>query len=315
MQKYRKEKSLLTTTIKSSIVVFVFFILLSQISNLKSNEVFAQLSIPLQVAPARQEITVDKGTPRIIDDITQASPRFSAASWITLPYDRMSISPNDKVEIQAKMNVPADARPGGRYVAIYFEPTGSFPTSVDSPREAGAGVQPRIAGLVYIRVNGPVTEKAIISRLFAPSFVEYGPVDVEADLLNRGDYHIRPRGSITLTNIVGGTVEQQKLEEVNIFPDASRTYFNTLGRKWMFGKYTILISASYGDTGQIVQRSTSFWVFPWKVVAAIILALLILIFVFKQAYTNLIRRDSQLEKQLKKEHEEVEKLREELKEK
>ena len=56
-----------------------------------------------------------EGTPTFIEEtptvtgVTQISPRFSAASWVTLPYDRITIAPKDKVVIQAKITVPNDA--------------------------------------------------------------------------------------------------------------------------------------------------------------------------------------------------------------
>lgn len=304
--------------------------------------------LPLQVAPARQEITIDPGqsaainvrffnlaefpssgfiraadfivadaagTPRILEDVDQTSPRFSAASWITLPFDRMSVAGNDKVSVQATINVPADARPGGRYVALYFEPGSSIPTSVTAPQEAGASVAQRIAALIYIRVNGPITEKALVSRIFAPTFLEYGPINVEADILNKGDYHISPKGSIALKNALNGFVDQKKLESVNIFPDSLRTYTDEIGTKWMFGKYTVELVAAYGSTGQVITRSIDVWVFPWKVALAVVLALIILYLGGKTLYRRLIIRENMLESEIKKEHEEIKKLREELKQK
>ncbi|OGK44350.1 hypothetical protein A2957_00140 [Candidatus Roizmanbacteria bacterium RIFCSPLOWO2_01_FULL_38_11] len=333
---------------KAIIKYFGVFIILgvifnSQLSTL--NVVSAQESLPLQVAPARQEIELDpgektsvvirffnlgetplsgilkagdfivnddKGTPTILETADQASPRFSASKWFTLPYDRMTIAPNDKVGIQAEITVPENARPGGRYVAVYFEPNASIPGSINSPREAGLGVASRIAGLVYIKIRGPITEKALVSGIFAPSFQEYGPIRVQADILNRGDYHIRPRGTFSLRNMLNGLTDQKKIAEQNIFPDASRNYEVLLGKKWMIGKYKVSVSASYGNGGDIIMRSVSVWVFPWKIATAVFLALLILILMMKQVYKNFLYKESHLEEELKKEHEQVEELRQQM---
>lgn len=302
-------------------------------------------SLPLQVAPARQEINLDpgeksavtirfynlsdfptsgyikasdfivndaQGTPRILDDAEQLSPRFSGSSWFTLPFDRMTIAANRHVEVQSTIVVPEDARPGGRYVAIYFEPAGSIPTSVTAPQEAGTAVRQRLAALVYIRVNGPITEKALISRLYTPSFLEYGPIDIEADVLNKGDYHIHPQGSVTLKNMFNGFVDQRSLKRINIFPDTFRTYKDTIGKKWMIGRYTVEVAAAYGSTGQVIHRNITVWVFPWKVALAIALALIILMILGKKAYQQLVVRNNTLQKELRHEHEEIQKLKEEL---
>jgi len=308
--------------------------------------VFAQAILPLTVAPARQELLVNpgeqtainvrfyntgdtpisglikagdfivegkEGTPRIIEDISQASPKFSASFWFTLPYDRITIAAQDKVSLQAKINVPDDARPGGRYVAVYFEPGGAVPQAVGGPKEAGLGVASRIASLVYLRVAGPALERALISRLFAPSFLEYGPIKVESEIANRGDYHVRPRGVLTLSNIFGGPVDQQVLKEQNIFPDGSRLYTNTLGKKWMLGKYKVDLTASYGEKGQVLNRAIFVWVFPWKVVTVILLALIILFLLGRNIYQKVVVKEAKLEEEVEEEKEEIEKLKEELK--
>ena len=252
------------------------------------------------------------GSPRIVDDVSQGSPKFSASAWVTLPYDRMSIPSNDKVTVQASLAVPQDARPGGRYIAVYFEPSIPVPQAVGS-ETVGQGISPRIASLLYVRVSGPITESAIISNLFAKSFYEYGPIQINAEILNRGDYHIRPRGVLTLVDPIGSTTEQTSLKEENIFPDAARAYENKLGTKWMMGRYKITLAASYGEKGQAIERSVFVWVFPWRVATVILLSIIIVILLITGMYKRLVTKESSLEEEISKEREEIEKLKEELK--
>lgn len=305
----------------------------------------AQSVLPLTVAPARQEITVNpgegsavnvrfynfseapvsgivriadfivdnaQGSPRIIEDINQVSPRFSAQTWLTIPYDQITIAANDKVSLQAKINVPIDAHPGGRYVAVYFEPITSIPQSVGGKQEAGTGVTSRIASLIYIKVAGPISEKALISRFFTPGFFEYGPIKVETQILNRGDYHIRPHGVITMTNVFGIPVDQTNLKEENIFPDVVRNYENDLGKKWLLGKYKLNFTASYGEKGQVLEAFTYVWVFPWRVALAVVLTIIILVFIISNLYKNIVVKETNLEEEVEKEKEEIEKLKTQL---
>ena len=283
--------------------------------------VSAQGAIPLQVAPARQELQVDpgqktainlrfmntgdapvsgflrvadfivdneSGTPKLLEGADQPSPRFAASHWVTLPFDRMSIAAQDQVVVQATVQVPLDSRPGGRYIAVYFEPATDDVTDKSSDEEKKTAISARLAALTYFRVAGPVTEKALISTLFAPTFQEHGPLSIQADILNRGDYHITPFGSVTIRNMMGGLVDQKRLKDVNIFPDAGRSFSETLGHKWMIGKYKVTVLAAYGTTGQVVERSIDVIVFPWKLALVIILALLILFLIVKPvSYTHL----------------------------
>ena len=213
--------------------------------------------------------------------------------------------------IQADISVPADAHAGGRYVAVFFQ-QGNTLAKQTSDNEAGSGTNLRIASLIYIKVKGPITEKALISRFFVPSFFEYGPVNITTDILNRGDYHIAPRVSLSLTNMFGGLVDQKLFKIQNIFPDTSRNYISELGAKWMIGKYKVDLTGSYGDTGQALTAVSYVWVFPWKVALVIILTIIIMIFIANKLYKNIVVKETTLEEELKEEHEEIEKLKQQL---
>ena len=250
-----------------------------------------------------------EGPPRLGEaGSTALSPRFAAASWVTLPYDRITIAPKDKVVIQAKITVPNDAQAGGRYLAVYFEPGGIPGKAGGGEKEAAIPVAIRIAGLVYLRVSGPIEESARLVQFTAPKFLEYGPISVTTEILNLGNYHIRPKGTITLTSIFGKNVDRVVLNEENIFPDASRIFESKLGEKWMFGKYKLELAASYGETGKVLTATLFTWVFPWKIISAVILAVIITILIVALLYHRFKKREEKLE-------EKVEELEEKLEEK
>jgi len=301
--------------------------------------------LPMSVAPARQEVFVDpgettavtvkffnysdapvsgplkvadfivedkEGSPTFLEEgaavtgLTKISPRFSAASWISLPYDRISIAPKNKVNIQAKINVPTNAGPGGKYLAIYFEPGGQVSEATGGLKEAASPVSVRLAALVYLRVSGPIKEDAYVVKLSMPKFSEYGPVNIATEILNRGDYHIRPKGSILVTNLFGKQIDSAELKEQNVFPDASRVYENKVGEKWMFGKYKAELAAAYGESGKALTAVAFFWVIPWKVTIIIILTIVILIILFNNFFIKFKKREEQLEEKIEKLEEKLE---------
>lgn len=305
---------------------------------------YAQSSIPLVVMPARNEIEVTPGektaitisfynqsddpvsgffktadfivedslgTPRFIENAEDAPAKYSASRWLTLPYDRATLPAHDKVMIQTDILVPLDARAGGRYVAVFFQ-QGNILTKQTAENEVGSGTNLRIASLIYIKVKGPITEKALVSRFFMPSFFEYGPVVITTDILNRGDYHVAPRVSLTLNNTFGGLVDQKLLKVQNIFPDASRSYETELGTKWMVGRYKVNLSGSYGENGHALTADSYVWIFPWRVALLVILTIFIMILIVNNLYNNIIVKKTSLEDELKREHEEIEKLKSQL---
>ncbi len=286
----------------------VFLLLLSLIF---VGSIYSQAVIPLMVAPARQQASFDpgqsgvlnvrfynrgeqpisgtlkvadfivdnaQGVPKIIDNPNQTSVRFSAQSWVILPYEQATINPYDKISFQVNIKVPLDAHPGGHYLAVYFEPNNSLLQNNSPVKQTGVKTASRLAALIYLKVNGLVQEKALISHFYSPVFLEHGPIKVDIQILNRGDYHIAPRGVITVTDTFNRFVDQSKLQKENIFPDMVRNYQSSFGKRWLLGKYKINLTASYGEKGQILDQFIYVWVFPWKIVLALILMIAILIF-------------------------------------
>ncbi|MBI5126831.1 hypothetical protein HZA76_00020 [Candidatus Roizmanbacteria bacterium] len=334
----------LVSSIKTVFAVFILYTLYSILNTV----IFAQTSIPLTVMPARNQIEVEpgekavltvnfynqsddpisgffrtsdfivddnQGTPRLIENIEEAPPKYVASNWFSLLYDRATLPAHNKVSLQATITVPSNAHPGGRYVAVLFQQGNNISGQSGENEEAGVGTNIRIASLIYIRVKGPISEKALVSRFFTPYFLEYGPVKVTTDILNRGDYHITPRGIISLTDLFSGVVDQKLINGKNVFPDASRSFETDLGTKWMVGRYKVNLTGSYGETGQVLSAATYVWVFPWRVAIVIILSLIIIYLLGTNYYKKFVVKENNLEDEIKKEQEEIEKLKAQLRKK
>ena len=250
------------------------------------------------------------GGPKLIDDPAAASPKFSGAKWVSLPYSQITIAPTNRVSVPVTISIPTNAAPGGRYVAVYFQPSGSGPT-----KTSGTGVSSRVASLLYIRINGEITENALITRFFAPNFFEYGPVSVSTEILNRGDYHIRPKAIVALTNVFGGLVDQVMLKEENIFPDTSRILETKVGPKWLFGRYKLSLMGSYGSSGKALEAVAYVWVMPWRVIAIVTLTLILAFILIKKLLQGSREQVEHLETKLEKEEAEIEELKKMLRKK
>src|SRR3989338_1226907 len=214
-------------------------------------------------ATIRDYIVEDnKGTPRILPPDTLTN-KYSAASWIGVFPPSFTVAPHQKQELNYYLQVPADAKPGGHYAAVLYEPA-----EVIGVEGTGTGVTTHIGTLFYIHVKGDIKEDARVLRFEAKGFQEYGPVLLSTEILNNGDLHIRPKGTITVRNIFGQAVATKALEEHNIFPEKTFLFENKVGSKWMIGRYTARFVGTYGLANNLPLMATvSFIVFPWKVVA------------------------------------------------
>ena len=174
-------------------------------------------------------------------------------------------------------------------------------------------ITPRIVALVNIRVSGPVTESAFIRSFSAPGFLEFGPIPVSTEIFNTGNYHITPKGQVTLSDFTGRQIARVILDEKNVFPESSRIWEMKIGPKLLIGKFKLTLEAAYGESGQVLTRNLYLWVFPWKTSLAIILGIIILIVIIIKIWQSVKGKQKELETELKKEISEVEILKEKFK--
>ena len=305
-------------------------------------------TIPLVVAPATQVLTVDpgksvgfavkfynagvdpvsgifkvadfivsdnKGSADLLEGPTALSDRYAASQWVSLSTEKGTIPATDMVIINGVLKVPKNANPGGRYFAVYFESASNTPQNSGARQEGAAIITQRIAGLVYVRVSGPISESASVIKFTAPGFSEYGPINITTEIKNGGDYHITPKGQITVKNMFGQEVAMADLTTANIFPNASRIIDTKVGTKWMIGKFTASLNATYGESNKALASTLSFWVFPWKLAVIIILGIIILALIIFIIFNKFVKKEKKLEQELTEEKEELEKLKESLKDK
>ncbi len=328
----------ITYTIIKYLFVFLFVLALFR-------SIHAQQTINLTVSPPRQELSIkpgeqtriqikfinksdealngfiktadflvlDKdGSPTLFDSST-SNNRFSASSWITPSEDRVTIAPNDQYLATAYIKVPKDAYPCGHYASVYFEPAPSNLGGKGIRVESASSVAFRLSSLLYFNVEGQCKENAHVSKLQAPKFLEFGPVPVEVDILNRSDYHISPQVALSLANVLEKQTDVKALPLQNIFPDGIRNYKTELGSKWMIGRYKIALNGGYGKTGRSLSAMTYVWVFPWRVTVLILLTCIVFYLLLRTIIQRTNTKTSLLEKEVMEEKVEIEKLKEALK--
>lgn len=215
-----------------------------------------------------------KGTPLINVDFGPNKAKYAASSWIAIYPTTFTLAPGKSQIVSYYIQIPKDARPGGRYAAVVYESQDRI-----GVKGSGTGVETHIGSLFVMRINGDIVENASVSRFGAEKvFWEYGPVKILTQLYNGSDSHIRPRGTVTIKNIIGQTVDSQPLREENIFPEAPRDFSNTLGKKLMFGSYTAEFRGTYGDKGdKTLFAAATFFVIPWKIVALVGLTIVVVV--------------------------------------
>ncbi len=250
------------------------------------------------------------------------APLTGLAEWIEVEAGPIILAPGERKEIPVIINVPADADPGGHYAAVFF---------VDVPPEAGAGqvaIGAKLGSLILVRVAGEVEEGGNLAEFFAEdkkTTFSRLPISFFARFQNSGNVHLRPTGTITITNLFGKESAKVDLNEAKgaTLPQTIRKYEaiwekdqvqETTGNVWSnfwkeysnewnnfaFGRYKAQLNLTFGAANdQLATAETSFWVFPWRVIiiSALILlvAIFLLIFLIKRYNAWLVKK-AQLKK-------------------
>lgn len=313
-----------------------------------SSRVLAQTNLSLTVFPAIQDITIipgertrgqiqfrnasdsiingqvkvadfvvkdQTGTPVLIET-NQSPSKYSAASWFSLNQEFIAIPPKDFVTIDFTINPPQDISTCSRHSIIYFEQSTQNPNPQNPQRpESVSQLAAQLGGIVNLIVDKEKCQENLeINNIKTPKFLEYGPISLSFNILNLSDFYITPQGTVTLFNFLNQVVDQKKISEQRIFPEAVKEYNDNLGERLMIGRYKILIKAATNGKNSVSKEAVVYaWVFPWKIAIAITLALIIIIIFVRHFYTKTIEKEHELEKELAEEKKEIEELKKQLK--
>ncbi|HUV72035.1 MAG TPA: hypothetical protein VMW25_03430 [Clostridia bacterium] len=226
------------------------------------------------VANVEDFIVTDKnGTPELLPPGTLPDNKFAASTWTAIIPDSLTVMPGKSATTSLYLQVPGNARPGGRYVSVAFKPLGGA-----GPESSGAAVSTVIGTLVYLTVEGPIEENARIIQFTAPRFSEYGPIAFTTEIKNLGDLHITPKATVEIKNILGRKAYSFALDNLNIFPATSRIYKNSWEKKLLFGRFTANLSGYYGKDNTLPLTAViAFWVIPYKLITIVLLAIAIVL--------------------------------------
>ena len=321
------------TTAPSILKTIVLILILFSLSLFKVTSINAQSASGISAIPPRLELTVqpdgintqvlkvrnesnqkqvittelqdfivqdNQGTPIIINDQDQETNRWAASTWIQVSPTTLELKPGETKTLTLTVMPPVDALPGGHYAMVLHSPDSSANFS-----STGAAIKTQVGTLVYVTIPGDIKEDALLKKFEAPKFSEFGPIDFNSTIENLSDIHIKPFGSINITNIFGGKVAKLDLnsDSTNIFPYTSRDFKSTLPKKWLFGRYKADLNALYGTTGQLLSSTLYFWVIPWRLIVlalAAITIVIVLIRIIKKKPTKKNSSDevAELEKEL-----------------
>lgn len=233
----------------------------------------------------------EDGTPRILLD-DEAQSAYSMQSWFS-PISEITLEPRTLTRLPIRITIPENATPGGYFSVIRF--TGTAPEVSGN----GVGLSASIGALVFVNVNGDAQEALSIEEFSTAlgdqktGLFQFAPVDFIVRLNNTGNTFEQPTGAITVTDMFNNVIAtvNVNLPPRTVLPDSIRKFeapldSSVIGNKILFGLYTANLTVTYGENDTKVTETVRFWVIPYTLIGAVIIALLVGFFVLR----TMIRR-------------------------
>lgn len=263
--------------------------------NLKANpgeSIQANISIrdvstsPLVVKSEVNDFTAygEDGTPKLLLEEDEKSP-YSLKSWVS-PIPQLTLKPKQIESLPVTIRVPANAAPGGYYAVVRFTAT---PPELE---DTGVSLSASLGTLILLRVNGDAKEFISVEQFAVSkdgttgSIFDAAPLDFVVRLRNDGTVHQQPTGRIAVKDMFNNHIANVNvnLSQANVLPGSIRRFDAPLdkaviGDRWLFGRYTADLTITYGSSSATTTSQMTFWIIPYKLIAAIVLGLLLLFFI------------------------------------
>ena len=240
-------------------------------------------SSPLVVTGTVDDFTAngEDGVPKILLDQAEPTP-YSIKTWIQ-PLNKLSLKPRQIESLPVTIKIPKDASPGGYYGVIRFTAT------APDMESSGVSLSASLGALIFLRVNGQAKEELAFNTFYVsktptdiPGWLfEEQPVTFNQKIVNKGNVFEQPTGQIAVTDMFGNLVANVNvnLERRSILPGTTRKLDQPLdksniGDRMLFGLYRAKMTLNYGESNQQITSELSFWVIPWRLILAVVVAII-----------------------------------------
>ncbi len=221
--------------------------------------------------------------------IGSSNPNLSnlLSSWVKFDQTSGTINGGQTKVINFEIIIPEDTEIGGKYASIVI--------SMDkSHREPGSsqGVA-KIVSLILLTISGGFEDNAKIQEFSFTKEADY--YDFFIRFRNLSVNHIKPSGSIVISNFFGKKVAELSLNGDNVLPGTTRKISSKwVPNKYLFGYYTAAVVANYG-TNQSKTATSSFVFYSFPIIGVIsfivlLVVIIVLLFTFKRKISSKIKR-------------------------
>lgn len=266
-----------------------------------SVKIYNEMGSVLTLYTSTANFTAKNGKEGVPEFLSPEDSAYGLASWILIEKGPIIILPSEYKSIDYSISIPQNADPGGHYAGIFFQ-NGNPEDRSDKP---AIGLSSKAGTLVLLEVSGNIIESGELKSFGIKNgkkFFEHLPIEFSVGFGNTGNVHLRPEGSIEITNMFGKTVAKIDVNKrkigagANILPKTTRHFEEPWGasenissgselgfwdkikfeqNNFALGRYAAKLNLAYGNKNQTIEKTIEFWIFPWQ---------LMLVYLFKAAF-------------------------------
>ncbi|MCK9361861.1 hypothetical protein M0Q28_06605 [Patescibacteria group bacterium] len=214
--------------------------------------------------------------------------------WMYVDKPEVTLAPGTQGTIQVAIRVPTNAPAGGYYAALFL--------SRKQLAQEQVAMLPRLGILFFVQVNGALTEKLSVRSFQTDADVTYEhlPVGFRTSIVNEGNVHLVPSGTIRIKNMLGATVASipANAESSRVMPGSERVvstswskgklvegsgFISGLMQELMhfgIGRYSATVRMEGRGFSQPVESTTHFMVWPWRTAVAFVVLVSLLVALF-----------------------------------
>lgn len=175
----------------------------------------------------------------------------SASLWVQFSPAETIVEPHSTSTVKAIITIPLTAS-GSYYTMPVFEALPvktekTFPQAAETVSAASIGI--RFRGVMVLTTEDAAEYSVEIKDGQISPPTASSELNVQLDLINRGNAHVRVRGAFAILNGAGVLAGRGKLEDKRYFPKQSNSFQGSWAGNLPPGNYTCIVTLSYDRAG------------------------------------------------------------------
>ncbi|OGD71507.1 hypothetical protein A3D09_02235 [Candidatus Collierbacteria bacterium RIFCSPHIGHO2_02_FULL_49_10] len=202
--------------------------------------------------------------------------------WITLDAPKsFALAKGATKDISYTIQAPSNAEPGGHFGVAFFKAS-QLPKG---GQQLKVGTQ--VGMLILVTVPGSHLEKGRILDFSGPLFVKRSPIHFTIRFENTGTVHFEPKGTITITNMLGKEIGSVGVGGQVVLPTGTRDLAASVSFEGVLaGRYKANVKMFDGDGNELTAETIAFYAFPIWYAVAFLVTVVTLFFLFKLLKRN-----------------------------